>query len=113
MEKTLKQSKYKTIVKFDNKIEIKADSMNWVLYTPSPRSYLYFSTLEDLLSELLNLRIKELAIKNYAKTIESLALSIQQAKTEIEQIIGNLTKVKIPAQSRLDLQEKQVNLKND
>lgn len=106
MENRLKHSKYKTLVKFENKIEIKADSMNWVLYTPSPRSYLYFSTLEDLLTELLNLRIKNLAIKNPAKTIESLAQSIQQAKVEIKQIIGDLTKVKISAQSCLGLQER-------
>ncbi|MBU1031958.1 hypothetical protein KKE03_03495 [Patescibacteria group bacterium] len=113
MEKKLKQSKYKTLVKFNNGIEIKADSMNWVLYTPSPRSYLYFSTLEDLLTEFLNLRIKELAIKNPAKTFESLAQSIQQAKTEIKQIIGGLTQVKIPAQSCSALQERQENPKND
>ncbi len=113
MEKKSKQSKYKTLVKFENGIEIKADSMNWVLFSPSPRSYLYFSTLEDLLTEVLNLKVKELAIRNSEKTIESLAGSIYQAKTEIKRIIGDLTRVKIPVQSRSELQEATLKEKGD
>lgn len=113
MEKKLEQSKYKTLVRFDNRIEIKADSMNWILYSASPRSYQYFSTLEDLLTELLNFRIKELAIKSSSKTIESLAYSIRQAKEEIRQIISELTTIKTPVQDCSGLQEGVISTKND
>jgi len=113
MENKLKPSKYKTIVRFDNGIEIKADLMNWVLYIPSPRTYWYYSTLDCVFTELLNLRIKELASNDSQKTLDSLANSINQAKNEIREILSDLTSVQIPEQSRSDLQERQENPKND
>lgn len=106
-------SKYKTIVKFENGIEIKADQMNWVLYIPSPRTYWYYPTLDGVFTDLLNLRIKEISAKDSRKTIQCLTEAIIQAKTEIRVIIDTLTTVKIPEQSRLDMQEGRLRIKDD
>src|SRR3989344_2588005 len=105
MEKILRPSKFKTLAKFENGMEIKADPMNWVLYIPSPRSYWYYSNLESLFSELLTLRIKELASQDSKQTLQSFADAIYQAKTEMESVLSQLTTAKIPEQSRLDTQE--------
>ncbi len=113
MEKKLKTSKYKTIVRFENGIEIKVDQMSYILYIPSPRTYWYYSTLDALFSELLTLRIKELATKDSRQTLQSLADAISQAKTEIESILTQLTTPKTPEQSRLELQEGGLKIKND
>lgn len=113
MEKTLKQSKYKTIVKFENGIEIKADQMSYILYIPSPRTYWYYPTLDSLFSELLTLRIKELATKDSRQTLQSLADAIFQAKTEIESVLVQLTTPKISEQSRLNMQGDGLRIKND
>lgn len=111
--KTQNTSKYKTIVKFKNGIEIKADQNNWVLYNPSPRNYSYYPSLDSLFSDLLTLRIKEISAKDSRKTIQSLAEAIIQAKTEIKVVIDTLITVKIPEQSRLDMQEGGLKIKND
>lgn len=100
-----KQSKYKILVKFTNGIEIRADLMSWILYIPSPRTYQYYSTLDSVFTELLDLRIKELAAKDPRKNLESLSEAINKAITEIRQITTSLTTIKIPEQSRLELQE--------
>lgn len=113
MEKTLKQSKYKTIVKFESGIEIKADQMSYILYIPSPRTYWYYPTLDSLFSELLTLRIKELATRDSRQTLQSLADAISQAKTEIESVLNQLTTPKISEQSRLNMQGDGLKIKND
>lgn len=113
MENRLKQSKYKTLVKFKDGIEIKADPLCWVLYIPSPRTYWFYSTLDQLFSDFLNLKIKELASKDSRKTVESLGQAIQKAHSEVKEIISSLTVVKIPDQRRLDLQESPGNQKDD
>lgn len=112
MENKLKHSKYRTLVKFKNGIEIKADSMSYILYIPSPRNYSYYPTLDSLFSELLTLRIKELASRDSRKTISSLSDAISQAQKEIESTLAELTTIKIPEQSRLDLHGGVVDNKN-
>lgn len=113
MENKLKQSKYKTIVRFENGMEIKADLMNWVLYIPSPRTYWYYPTLDCVFTELLNLRIKELASGDARNNLESLSRAITQANEEIKKTIETVTTIKLPEQSRSVLQERQGNPKND
>ncbi|OGE25742.1 hypothetical protein A2780_02535 [Candidatus Daviesbacteria bacterium RIFCSPHIGHO2_01_FULL_41_45] len=113
MDKTLKQSKYKTLVRFENGMEIKADPMNWVLYIPSPRSYSYYPTLDCVFIEILDLRIKELATKDSRRTLQSLADAISQAKTEIESVLTQLTTPKIAEQGRLGVQEGGLRVRND
>lgn len=107
------KSKYKTLVKFESGMEIKADLMNWMLYIPSPRTYWYYPTLDCVFTEILNLRIKELAGKDARHNLESLSQAIFQAKAETEETIRAVTTAKLPVQSRLDLQERRVNPKDD
>lgn len=109
----LSKSKYKILVKFENGSEIKADPMCWVLYIPSPRTYWYYSDLSQVFSEILNLRIKELAGLDSRHNLESLAQAIHQATKEINHIISTLTTIKISEQSRLDLQEHPLEKKDD
>lgn len=113
MENKLKPSKYRTIVKFENGIEIKADQMSYILYIPSPRTYWYYSTLDSLFSELLTLRIKELATRDSRQTLQSLADAISRATTEIESVLTQLITPKISEQSRLNMQEDSLRVKND
>lgn len=113
MEQKLKQSKYKTLVKFKNGMEIKSDPMCWVLYIPSPRTYWFYSTLDQLFSDLLNLKIKELASRDSRKTIHSLGEAILKATQEIKKIMEGLTTVKFPAQSRSETQERWEISKNE
>lgn len=102
MNKVRKKSSTKTVLKLENGIELRVDQMSWMIYTPSPRGYLYFSTLDGVMSELLNLRIKELAGNDKRKTVESLAEAITKAHQEIKQIINTLTTLKTSDQSRLE-----------
>ncbi len=97
------KNSFKTLLKFPNGVEIKADQMCWAIFTPSPRNYFYYSTLGDALTDLLNLRIKELASGDERKTVKALAQSIDQAHQEMKEIINVLTSVKIPEYDRLEL----------
>lgn len=95
---------YKTIVKFEDGIEIKADILNWCLYIPSPRTYWYYSSLDQLLTDLLNLKIKELASNNSQMDIQDLGQAIIQATVWIKKIISPLSTIKTSVQTSLDLQ---------
>ncbi len=107
-----KKSKYKTIVKFENGTEIKADLMSYVLFMP-PRTYWYYTSLDSVFSDLLTLRIKELASSDSRHTLQSLADSINKAKAEIELVMGQLTSPRSSAQSRSEAQEKHRKHTND
>lgn len=87
------KSKDKILIKFSNGVEIRSDSMNWILYSKSPRSYFYFATLEDLVEQLLDMKIKELASEDSKKTLQSLLSSVNSARQEItttfKELIGS------------------------
>lgn len=107
------ENKLKTILKLENGIEIKADQLNWTLYIPSPRTYWYYSSLSDLFTDLLNLKIKEIVGKSPQKTLPNLIKAIEKANKEIREIIDSVTTIKIPVQSCLDLQEGTSEVKDD
>lgn len=83
---------FRTILKLDNGIEIKANLNNWVLYVP-PRSYSYFPTLDYLLTDLLNYKIKLSAVQNPIKDITSLKTAIENSRAEVMAIIKPLTSI--------------------
>ena len=94
---------YRTIVRFQDGIEIKANLGTWILFVP-PRDYSYFPSLDFLIDSLFDYRIKSIAIKSGKQTLKSLSESIQKARDEIFEIIGELTSIKIPKSGRLQAQ---------
>lgn len=113
MEKTSRHNKLNTIVRFEDGTEIRSDTLNWVLYIPSPRSYWYYSTLDQVFTDLLNLKIKELASQDSRKNIQSLGEAIIKACEEVQRIMTTLMDIKISAQSRLEMQEGSKKRKDD
>lgn len=83
---------YRTVLKLDNGIEIKANFHNWILFIP-PRSYSYFPTLDYLLTDLLNYKIKLSAVQNPIKDITNLKTAIEKARAEVMAIVKPLTSI--------------------
>ena len=90
---TLQGEARQDILKLDDGIQIKVNLLNWILLIP-PRHYSYFPTLEDLLVDLLDYKIKLSAINSPKKDFSSLKDSIEKSKIEIRQIMKSLTTVK-------------------
>ena len=95
-----KGQQYKTIVDLGD-VQIKADLRSWVLFIP-PRTLWYYTSLECLFEDLLDLKIKSFANKSQKKDIESFGKAIAEANNYIAAIIKGLTSIKSPASERLD-----------
>ena len=91
--KKLQGEAFQDILKLDDGIEIKVNLLNWILLIP-PRHYSYYATLEDLLQELFDYKVKISAINNLKKDLSSLKQSIEQAREEIKGIMESITTVK-------------------
>lgn len=91
--KTFQGETYQTVLKLPDGIKIQVNLNNWILLIP-PRNYSYFSTLDSLLNDLLDYKIKLYAIQSEKKDITSLKESIEKARKEIMDIIKPLTTIK-------------------
>lgn len=91
--KKLQGETFQTVYKLPDGIKIKVNLHNWVLFIP-PRNYSYFPTLDSLLNDLLDYKIKLYAIQSEKKDIASLKESIEKARKEIMDITMPLRTIK-------------------
>lgn len=89
-----KGEKYRTIVELKDGLEIKVNTLNWVLYIP-PKTYWFYGTLQALANDLFDYQIKKFAIEDKRKTIIALAKNIEKAKKYVWSQIEPLTTMKI------------------
>lgn len=80
--KMLQGEKYQTVLGLPEGIEIQVNLNNWILLIP-PRNYSYYPSLEILLVNLLDYKIKLFAINNAKKDLESFRSSIEKSQKEI------------------------------
>lgn len=65
--------------------EIKTDAYNWILFK-KPRTFWYYATLEDLLADVFNQRLK----KKEVKSLEDISKAIADVKTSLTDEIKHL-----------------------
>ncbi len=83
----------KTLAIVEN-YEIRSNTVGgYVLYNQTSRHSYYFSELDQIFRELLDLKIAELAGKDQRRNLESLGESIELAKEWIKNVVQKALKV--------------------
>ncbi len=90
----LQGEKYQTILELSDGIKIQVNLRNWILLIP-PRNYSYYPSLELLLVNLLDYKIKLFSINNVKKDLDSFRSSIQKSQEEIMAVCKAIMTVKI------------------
>ena len=84
----------RTLVRFENGVEIRADNLCCMVFNPTGKQkFSYFPSLDGCFSELLDMKIKELASSDSRKTMKSLGDAIAAANQWIKEAITKTTKV--------------------
>jgi len=91
--------KLNLVLKLNNNIKIYCNQLNWVLDYGDKNNRFYYSTLDELCDDLLEIRlVKEVTNGGEtAKNIHSLIDSVQNARVEIRNDLEHLKKMMINA----------------
>ena len=85
--------KFHLVLKLRHNIKIFADKLNWVLEVDSPNNRFYYSTLDELCDDLLEIRITKKLSKNQQKDIAQLSITIGDIRESVRDDLERLEKL--------------------
>lgn len=85
--------KFHLVLKLKHNIRIFTDKLNWVLEVDSPNNRFYYSTLDELCDDLLEIRLTKKLSKNEQKDIAQLTKTIRDVRESVRDDIERLEKL--------------------